>query len=147
MTREPSARRASTKGDLLDDTEQVTLVLELRLHAFERAATFDEHYIVTVDENIGDRIVLEQRLQRAKAKQLVKDIGHHRAPLAGIQSQLMPAEDIRYQFASLGLDLRPRHFFELGEIDLVEQLAVNLHLERKQVRALSLGRALARRSH
>ena len=86
LTREPSCRRASTIGlrlvdaaadradDALDDLHQVPVVLEDDAGFLEHAVALDEHLVVAVDEDVRDVAVLEQRLERSEAEQLVEDV-------------------------------------------------------------------------
>jgi hypothetical protein len=40
----------------------------------EQAGALDEDVVVAVDQNVGDRAVLEQGLERPKAQKLVQDV-------------------------------------------------------------------------
>ena len=99
LKREPSRRRASQSGlefvdaptdrrdDLLDDAQEVRLVLEQRRHRLEQAAPLDEDVVVTVDEDVGDRRILEERFERAKPGHLVHDLGDERVELLGVRAR------------------------------------------------------------
>ena len=97
LMREPSARRASTQGcelvdpaadrgdDAVDDAQQMALVLELHRGRLEHAVLLDEDLLVAVDQDVGDRRVLEQGLERAQAQHLVEQLLDQEVELLGVE--------------------------------------------------------------
>src|SRR5262249_46299913 len=53
--------------DLADDPQQMGLILEMDLGFVKFAEALDETKLVSVDQNVGDGWVFQQRLDRAKA--------------------------------------------------------------------------------
>ena len=76
---------ADGADDLLDDPQQVPLVLEARGDLFEQAEALDEDGLVAVDQDVVDRLVLEQRLERAEAEQLVEHVVRQRRALGAVE--------------------------------------------------------------
>ena len=62
----------------LDDPQQVLFILEGDVAELQLAAAFDEDALRPVDENIVDRLVLQQRFKRTEAKQFVELVRRHR---------------------------------------------------------------------
>ena len=95
LTREPSARRASTIGDAssirrptlrhdpLDDPAQVLLVEEAESSSRELAAAARLDLVGAVDHDLGDGVVAEERLERAVAEHVVGDLVLDRRALVG----------------------------------------------------------------
>ena len=90
LTREPSFRRASTiglefidppsdrRGDPLADVHQMRLIAEMHVGQRHLAALFDEGAVRSVDHDVGDAVVLQQRLQRSQAGDVVHQfVGQH----------------------------------------------------------------------
>ena len=73
---------ADAAHDAVDDAHQVLVVLERRRHRFELAAALDEHLLVGVDQDVADRLVAQQRLERAEAEHLVEHVAENGVALA-----------------------------------------------------------------
>ena len=143
LTREPSARRASTIGldssmrrptradDALDDLHQVTIVLEDDVGFLELAFALDVDLVETVDENVGDRRIAQQHFERTEAEQLVDDVGDQRFALEQAERHrgalaLDHADD---EAADLRFGVLPAHPREPVEIEPVQQLLVDPALQ------------------
>ena len=97
LTREPSLRRASTIGLLSSMRRPIAAamrwqmladvrgVAELHRRQHHLAVAFDEHAVGAVDHDVGDVVVVEQRLERAEAEHVVHQLGRERALLAAVQ--------------------------------------------------------------
>ena len=98
LTREPSCRRASTIGldsSMRRPTEADDALDDLRYRCasfwnddvglFQPAFALDVDLVVAVDQDVRDVGILEQRLERAKAEDLVQDVGDQRIPLEQAQ--------------------------------------------------------------
>ena len=120
---------ADRADDLLDDPDQMPVVLEARAGPLEPALPLDEDVGMAVDQDVGDRRVLEQRLERAEAEQLVEHVLGQLLALGEVQRCALLSELLRDQVAHLGLDLLARQILERREIDEVEQAVVQLDLE------------------
>ena len=97
LTREPSGRRASTIGELSSmrrptpltmrsmTRSRCCIVLKRGRHLFELARALDEHLLVRIDQDVADRLVAEQRLQRSEAEDFVDDVAENRVALGNRQ--------------------------------------------------------------
>src|SRR5206468_2903030 len=112
---------ADGSHDLVYDPQKVAFVLEANRRDLDFAATLDAHLLVSIDDDVGDRMVLEQRFQRAKSKQLVEDVGDELLALAFVEQAGFAREHIADEVADLGLELLARHLLDDGKIDLVDQ--------------------------
>jgi hypothetical protein len=117
---------ADAGNDALDDLHQVLVVLEGQAGQFEFAGALDVNPVVAVDQNVGDGVVLEQRLERTKAEDFVEDF-------AGQALALGKAE--RNDLAVDGVADEDENFFagavaggaaQLFEIETIEDLAVQV---------------------
>ena len=101
------------------------IVLKRRRHLLELAGALDEYLLVCVDQNVADRLVAEQRLERSEAEDLVDDVAENRIALRDRQRHAASAierETSTRISASTLLALGGR---ELLEIQLRQQLAVH----------------------
>jgi hypothetical protein len=83
--------------DLVDDPQKVLLVLEGRVGELQLARAFDEDLLRAVHEDVVDRVVLQERLERAKARHLVEEV------LVELLA-LLAVEDDRHLLERLGRD-------------------------------------------
>ncbi len=120
---------ADRRDDLLDDPEQVPLVLEAHRRRLEHAVALDEHAVVAVDQDVGDRRVLEQRLERPEAEQFVEHVVDQLLALGMVERVVLLGQLLEDDVADFVLDLLARHGFERGQVDEVEQALVQLDLE------------------
>ena len=65
---------ADAADDAVDDPHQVLVVLERRRQPLELAAALDVDLLVGVDQDVADRRVAQQRLERPEAEDLVDDV-------------------------------------------------------------------------
>ena len=123
---DPAADRGD---DLLDDPQQVPLVLEADRRRLQHAVALDEDLVVAVDQDVGDGRVLEQRLERAQAEQLVEDVADQLLALGLIERLVLLGQLFVDDVADLRLDLLAGHFVERRQVDKVEQALVQLDLQ------------------
>ena len=140
LTREPSGRRASTIGELSSTRRPTPLtmrsmtrsrcaiVLERRRHALEHAAALDEHVLVGVDQDVADRRVAQQRLERPEAEHVVEQLAEQRFALAEAERRVLFGEQLAEQRADLALGARAIGLRQRLEVQAVEQLAVDAGL-------------------
>src|ERR1035437_676792 len=62
------------RHDSIDDQHQVLIVLELDVGGVKLAAFFDINLVVPVDQDVGDFIIPQKRLQRPESQQLILDL-------------------------------------------------------------------------
>ena len=121
LTREPSARRASTIGELssiaaadaaddaIDDAQQVLVVLERG--ACTRSSTplaLDEDVLVRVDQDVADGRVAQQRLERTQAEDVVEELGEQRLALGQADRRRSPRRAARRTAMRISLSARDR---------------------------------------
>src|SRR5215212_6939721 len=104
------------------------LVLEQRRHRLEHAATLDEDVLVAVDQDVGDRRVLEQGLERAETRHLVHDLGDEEVELPGVEGEALGDDPLRDDAVDLAAQLVGRQLLERGEVELLDQAPVQAHL-------------------
>ena len=97
LMREPSARRASTQGwnssTRRPTADTMRSMMRSRWRSslnctevgLEDAVLLDEDLLVGVDQDVGDRRVLEQRLERAEAQHLVEQLLDQEVELARVE--------------------------------------------------------------
>ena len=117
LTRLPSARRASTIGEdssiRRPTAETIFWMMRSRCFSslnrdgarFEHAVALDEHLIVAVDQDVGDRRILEQRLERPEAEQLVEHVADELLALGLVERLVLLRELLGDDVADFGLDL------------------------------------------
>ena len=105
FTREPSGRRASTRGlvssmrrpdggdDPVDDPQHVLVVEEHAVDAVDLAGPLDVDLGGAVDHHLGDRLVLEERLQRPEARDLVDHLVDEAQPLFARHREALRHQD------------------------------------------------------
>ena len=93
LTREPSRKpgidhrarlvdaAADRADDALDDLHQVAVVAKEDVGQFEPAVALDVDLVETVDEDVGDVLVAQQRFERTEAEELVEDVDDQRFAL------------------------------------------------------------------
>ena len=93
----------------------------------ELAFALDVHLVVAIDEDVRDRRIAQQHLERTEAKQLVEDVGDQRFALEEAQRRrralaLDHADD---QAADLRFRILAAHPRQAIEIQPVQQLLVD----------------------
>ena len=91
---------------------------------------------MAVDQDVGDRRVLEQRLERPEAEQLVEDVADQLLALGMVERVVLLGQLLGDDVADFGLDLLARHLVERLQVDEVEQPLVKLDLELGMLVAL-----------
>ncbi len=110
--------------DPLDDLHHVLVVLERHVGELQPALTLDVHLLRTVDHDLGDGLVAEERLQRAKAQDLVGDLLEHPDPLGAGEGQALLVGDLPEELLDLAPDLHLVREVQLG-VELVDQAVLD----------------------
>ena len=113
LTRDPSASR----------------VLEGRRQPLELSLPLDVDVLVRIDENVADRRVAEQRLERSKPEHFVDDVGEEGFAIAHAERSALFGNQLEQQRADLAFGAGPIGGRQRLEIQPVEQLPVNVALE------------------
>ena len=152
LTREPSGRRASTIGELsstrrptraddaVDDAHQVLVVLERRRQPLEHAAALDVDLLVRVDQDVADRRVAQQRLERPEAEDLVEDVAEDRSRSLMLSGVPLFGDQLEEQRPDFRLGARAVGRRQRLEVQPVEQLPVDVRLQLEVLRPRRLDR-------
>jgi hypothetical protein len=101
----------------------------MKRHArlFKTAVALDKDLIRPVDENVRNRGVLEQLVQRTQTEELAQDVGDQLLSLEQAQRRRLRlgVEHRRNQSADLGLGVLAANHGEPVEIQPVQQIRVN----------------------
>ncbi len=125
----------------------MTVVLEVGGDLLELAAALDEHVLVGVDQDVADRRVAQQRLQRPEPEHVVEQLDEQRLALAEAERRALFGEQLAEQRADLALGARAIRLRQRLEVQPVEQLLVDagFQLEVLRTRRLRLRAAERRR--
>ena len=103
-------------------------ILEAARDRLQQTAALDEGAFMTVDQDVADRRILEQRLQRTETRHLVENFRDEGVELMGVERQPLGHDVLRDEL----LDVRPHlvfgQLFQRRKVDLLDQLAVQPHL-------------------
>ena len=130
---------ADAADDAVDDAQQVLVVLERRGHPLEDAPSLDEHVLVGVDQDVVDRRVAEQRLERPEAEDVIEDFGEQGFALAQVDRRRLLGEQLAEERANLTLGARAIRLRQRFEVQPVEQLAVHVRAQLEVLRTRALG--------
>ena len=137
FTREPSARRASTIGELSSTRRPIRLTMRSMTRsrwasswnvAVTRSRTplaLDEHVAIRVDQNVADRRIAQQRLERTETEHVVEDLGEQRFPLRQAERRRFLRQQLREQRADFAFRFGTLDMRERFEVQSTEQLAMD----------------------
>ncbi len=120
---------ADRADDLVDDAQQVLLVLEGHVRERQLSGPLDEDAVRAVDQDVVDVVVLQQRLERAQAGDLVVELGGERGALLAAQDDVHLAQRLGGDVGDLGAQVLLGRGLERGEVELVQQAPVEVELE------------------
>src|SRR3984885_3850852 len=120
LTRAP----ADGGDDLVNDAQKMRLVLEAHAGRFQHAMPFDIDAFVAVDQDVVNGGVLEQRFERAQARHLVENFRDEIVELLGVEREPFDQHVLRHQLLDVGAHFLFRQLFQRGEIDLLDQPAM-----------------------
>ena len=109
------------------------LVLEAYRERLEHAGAFDIDAFVTVDQDVVDRRVLEQRLEWTQTGHFVENFGDEIAELLGIERKALDQHILRNQLLDVPADFVFRHFFQRRKVDFLDQTAMQTHFGVEQL--------------
>ena len=132
---------ADRRNDLVDDAQQVALILELDGRDLEPPVALDIHGRGRVDQDVRDRRILDQRLDRPKAQDLVEDIRDDLGLLRRRQGDRLTREQLLDHLADFAADFLRLHLVENRKVHHFQQFLVQPDLEIRLAR-----RGLARDS-
>ena len=115
--------------DAVDDSQQMALALEAHRRRLEDAVPLHEHLPVRVDQDVGDRRILEQRLQRAQAQDLVEQLLDQETELLGVERRALGREQLIDDRGDLAPQVRLGDLLDGSQVQLLEQALVQARLE------------------
>src|SRR5262249_31325636 len=105
------------------------VVAEGDARTLELALSLDVNLLCSVDEDVGDRRILHERLDGAEPKGLVLDLDDEIVTLLPTQGGLVERKHVLDDPADLLLDELARQRVELGQVEALDELAVDTSLE------------------
>ena len=70
------------------------VILKARLDPVQQPVSFDEHRLGAIDQNVGDRLILEQWFEWPEPEQLIQNFANQRLTLARIEHRLPFLENL-----------------------------------------------------
>ena len=141
LTRLPSGSRASTIGlvsstrrptrpdDPLDDLDQVAVVVEDDAARLQPPLALDVDQLGPVDQDVGDRRVAHQRLERAEAERLVEHLADQPLALAEVEQVGAVAGKLLGGLADLEAEFLLVHRADDRQVHAGDELLVQLPFE------------------
>ncbi len=120
---------SDVRDDPVDDLQQVGVVAKLDARPFHLAPAFDVDVLRSVDQNIADRMVLEEHLQRSQTKRLVEHLFDQAFPLVAVQERLFRVAQMFDDEADFAAQHVAFQFADFGQVELVDELAVDAAFE------------------
>jgi hypothetical protein len=115
--------------DLVDDAQEVAFILEPHIRQFQATRAFHEDAVGAVHQNIVDRVVLQKRLKRAKARHLVEQLDVQHLAVFAVQDHA----HLRHLLAGDGVDFRAQLAFlrrlKRRKVQVVQKTVVHVRLE------------------
>ena len=99
---------ADRRGDALRDIDDMLHVAEPRVGPFELAAPLDIDIVRPVDEDVGDLVVVEKRLERTQADHVVGEFGREQVLFALVELDPLLGRDLLNELGDLVLQRRSR---------------------------------------
>ncbi len=103
--------------DARGDVHHVRVVAEGDVGEFQLAAALHVDLLGPVDQDVGDRVVGEQRLERTEAEHIVEQHGDEIPLLEQVEAHLLFGEDLTDDLGDLAGEFRPRQTHRRGDID------------------------------
>jgi hypothetical protein len=120
----------------------VAVVLEGRVDPLEDPAALDVDVLVGVDQDVVDRRVAQDRLERSEAEHLIDELAVQDIALSHADRHAFFAEQLVDERLDLAFGARAVRAGERFEVEAVQQLLVNVGLELDVARPRRLhGRA------
>ena len=120
------------------------IVLKDHVGFFQAAVPFEVDLVVTIDQDVGDLGVGEERFERPEAENFVEHVDDQRVALEQAQRDVLalPIEKIADETADLGLSIFALHSGQALEIQATEQFLVDAPLEGLILRIADIRRLL-----
>jgi hypothetical protein len=122
---DPAAYRGN---DLVDDAQEMLLVLETHREGLEDAGSLNIDAFVSVDQNVVDARILQQRLKRTETGHFIENFGDKIIEFLRVQCQPLDQHVLRHQLLHMTADFLFRHLVQRREVDFLDQAAVQADL-------------------
>ena len=129
MGDESSMRRPIARDDALDDHAHVRLILEADVGLHQPPGALDVDVVEAVHHDVADGGILEQRLQRAQAEDLVQDLLDQPLALGQRHRERLVEDQPLHHVADLPAHAVLVQVLELLRRERVQQLLVDLALD------------------
>ena len=126
---------ADAADDAVDDAQQVASSWNDVGTRSSRPRALDEHVLVGVDQDVADRRIAQQRLERPEPEDFVDQLAEQDVALAQAERRSFFGEQLADQRADLAFGARAIGVRQRLEIQPVEQLAVDVRLQLDVLRA------------
>ena len=107
----------------------MVVVAELDVRLLHLAAPLDVHLVGSVDQDIADRRILEQHFQRTEAEGLIQDFVDETLPLHAVEKRILGVAQAFDHQADLAAKRVPLKIADPGQVQLIDQLAVDQPLK------------------
>ncbi len=111
----------------------MVVVAESNRGELELAAPFDIDLEGSVDQDVGDAVVLQQGLDGPEPGHLVEHLGAQLVQFGAVQRQALVADEVADQAAHLTAHLGVIQLVELGQVELVDQPAVQAQADVQEI--------------
>jgi hypothetical protein len=125
---------ADAADDAVDDLPQVLVVAELHVRQLDAARALDVDAVGAVDEDVADRLVLQQRLERAEAERLVHHVVHQPLLVVAVEQALLALAQLADDDADLVADGVRRQRHQVLHVQPLDELLVDADLHLLEVR-------------
>ncbi len=130
-------RFVNTPPHMADDPPRnlhhMGIVTKLAIGQHQLAFLFDKHLLGTIDHNIGDALIGEQRLQRTKAEHVMHQAFGQLALLALIKLDPFLDQDIRDNIGNITRQIETVHGHGGADIDTLHQQRLDRLLDAFQM--------------
>ena len=124
-------RRPTVLHDPLDDLHQVPIVAKDDVGLLQPPVPFDIDLVEPIHEDVRNRAVAKQTLERPQAEELVEDVDHQRFTFLQAEGRrvLAALDDVEDQPTNLRFGLLLTHLRQAVEVEPVQQLGVDASLQ------------------
>ena len=125
---------ADRRDDPVDDLEEVPVVLEADVGALQLAVTLDVDALEGIHQDVRDRRILDQRLERAQPEDLVEHLPDEHLALVEIERHDLLRQQVVHHFPNRLDHLLPVDLVEIREVEAVEETPVDAPLDLLKLR-------------
>jgi hypothetical protein len=100
---------------------------------FQAAVSFDEYGVGTVDQDVRNGIVFEQRLKRPQPHDFVENLVNQTVPFGPVQGELAVLNGVGQTSTKPYFQLFPRRLAHLFKIERTDQFFVEVRFDSRKV--------------